>query len=435
MSSSTLPALVLLGLVTLLPSPVRALSGLVMNQTAIIVDNYGAVNLDDVADRDKLRDEVAKRQVLMANNFVAALKSGSWRRELERLVDPAAVASIPPSVVTALEGLQPIDYDGTWDAQDQERLDKIRVALALKGLLDFGVPGKVELDEEPGGAAGEALATYLAEAADADPAFLRRVREYEDAYQRLCVIRVEGSSGERSTTPFDVEGAILGMMNDATAGVANPPPDSLVYGFVDHVASLFVDPSASGWRINPSWWNVTLASGALAAAGDTYSLVSGAQLLGVKMNEIDPATATAEEIVEALSTARKYSLAYRGRVYTFADAVPGTWSGGAELAYHAGSVASSTESTHQVRILEWVGVKDEPLTIMAADMSEQVSGLGAALPEFPVSEELLLILKLIEAFQEPATNVPASEPDTEVEGGGGPTPGVFTGGGGIGSSF
>jgi len=414
------------------------LSGLVMGETSIIEDNFGYVNLDDVDARDGLREEVSKRNVVFANNFVAYLKTGEWRQNLEKLINPADAASFPSTLVGWLEGLDPIDFNGTWDSEDQARLDKIRSAMAIKGLLDFGAPGKAKPSDVAGEAAGDATEAFLLGGlGGADPALLQRIREYEDAYQRMWVIKVEGTEGRKDAPALDVEGAIIGMMNGATSGVANPPSQGDVDGFIESIAGLFADPTDDGWKINPGWWNLTHAGGGLVNQADQYNLVSGAQLLGIKMNDINPATASANEIIEALSTASKYSIEYSGRIVSGATGVSGTWTSGNSMSYSQGALDTSTDPADTIRILDHVGVKEEPLKILAADHSDVVSGLSAEIPEFPVSEELLLLIKLIQAFQDPATNVPATEGNFEgpSSGGGSSLGTTFNGCGGLGSSF
>ena len=415
------------------------LYGLVISETAIIEDNYGYINLDDVDARDELRDEIGKRNVLFANNFVKFLKTGKWRESLKKLINPADVAAFPSSLVSWLENdVQPIDFDGTWDDEDRERLDKIRSAMAIKGLLDFGVPGKSMPHEVAGEATGGAIEGFLiGSTGGADPALLQKIKEYEDAYQKMWVIKVEGSTGRSDAPTIDIEGAIIGMMNQAIAGVANPPSQGDVDAFVESVSGLFADPTDGGWKINSGWWNLTHAGSSLASQANQYNMVSGAQLLGIKMKDINPATASADEIIEALSTASKYSIEYSGKIYSGATAVSGTWSSGSAMNYSQGALDTSTNPADVIRVLETVGVKEEPLNIIAANHSEAVSGLATEIPEFPVSEELLLLIKLIQAFQEPATNVPAAEASFTgpSSGGNNGLTTTFGGGGGLGSSF
>ncbi len=431
-----------LAVVLLSPTLLQAadLHGLVISETAIIEDNYGYINLDDVDARDELRDEIGKRNVLFANNFVRYLKTGQWRENLKKLVNPADVASIPNNLVSWLENdVEEINFDGTWDDEDQERLDKIRSAMAIKGLLDFGIPGKSMPHEIPGEASGDAIEGFLiGSSGGADPAFLQKIREYEDNYQKMWVIKVEGSDGRADAPAIDIEGAIIGMMNQAISGVKNPPSQGDVDSFVESVSGLFADPTDGGWKINSGWWNLTHAGGSLASTANQYNMVSGAQLLGIKMKDINPATATADELIEALSTASKYSIEYSGKIYSGATNVSGTWSSGSSMAYSMGALDTSTNPADVIRVLETVSVKEEPLNILAANHSEEVSGLSSEIPEFPVSEELLLLIKLVQAFQEPATEVPASEGSFTGPSSGGNAGGVtttFGGGGGLGSSF
>ncbi len=396
----------------------RLFTSLGTRASALIKDTDGDLDIDDPEDRDFIRTLVDDRVIQFANHFASNLDVDRLKESLSRLVDPAMVAAVPSSFWDALTGLPQLPRDGTWTDEDSADLRKVRSAYMLVSLMEFGAPGKFALFDDP--TLGERGGVEEFDAVkETPPGLLARLKEYEDAYQRLMIIRLLGAQ-----TGPDPAVAGLNAARGLVAGIQNAPGEALLQQWWGTILSGPLKPAADIWRLNDQWWQLNPSSGAVQAKGDELdsadpskpAILSGAQLLSTELSRIQASNLGADAILERLATADNWKLEAKYQSYPIgADVASGVWSvNGLTLSYAPpGGTPKSPARTSNVVCMS-LRMVNKPIELLAFDHSYQVSHgesyppMGG--PMLPARSFLQFLDQLLEARVKYATDVPETLP-------------------------
>lgn len=423
----------------------RMYAPMASRSVALFQDTDGELDIDDPNDRDFIRTTVDDRVIQFANHFAQSLDVGALRASLTRLIDPAIVAAVPPAFWSAFNDLPLLPTDGTWTPQNSTDLRKIRSAFMLVSMLEFGAPGKFALYDEPGGAQG-GVDTFAGENGS-DPELLKKIKEYEDAWQRLVLIRI------LALVPSGEDPAVAGLKaaRELAKGRANTLPEPVLQQWWAAVVAGPLKPAAEIWKVNRAWWDMSRGSAKVrtkfdeldaSAAGKPLPL-SGAQLVGTEQRAIGAGSVDPESLLERLATADDWKV--KAEYQSYPDGVNvagGTWSqNGLSLSYAPpGSPAVSPTLTGNIALMS-LTMENNPIDLYVLDKSYQVAygesyASDEAGPALPVRGVLRFLERLLEAREKYAADVEQSLADFPGGARGTPsTSGAFSRGVGIGSSM
>lgn len=413
---------------------------------AIFTDADRDLDIDDPGDRDIIRDIVDARVIQFANHFAANLDVTQLKKSLSRLVDPGMVAAVPPTFWDALTGLPQLPTDGTWTDDDTKDLRKIRAAFMLVSMMEFGAPGKFALFEEPAGTRG-GIERFSGEVGS-DPEFLKKIKEYEDGWQRLMIVRVLGMPGgaEGSSDPATTG---LAEIRSLLGSVQNGPPDSVLQTWWAGICNGPLKPASDLWKLNQSWWELNAGSDKVRArasaleGGPKPAILSGAQLLSTEVRGITPDSLGADDLLEKLSTADRWTVKLSFSSYPPGITLgAGTWaSQGLSLVYTPSGTYTVSDTRTDNFICSRIEMANEPIDLYMLDRSYQVAynetyPSDDAGPVIPARSWVHLLDQLLAAREKPPTNLPPTEGGFSGSShGGGPQNGYFSSSRGLGSSF
>lgn len=412
---------------------------------ALFQDTDGDLDIDDPDDRDFIRTTVDDRVVQFANHFAATLDVAQLKSSIAKLVDPAMASAIPAAFWNSLTGLPQLPTDSSgWSPENAADLRKIRSAFMLVSMLEFGAPGKFALLDDAGGTRG-GVDTFAAEQGT-DPELLKKVKEYEDAWQRLLIVRILGF------TPSAQDPAVVGRTTArALATGQNAPSDAVLDQWWAGVTAGPLKPASDIWKLNQAWWDLnpgsdkarTKAGELDAAAGGKTPILSGAQLVSTEARGIAPGSPDPAALLEKLSTADNWKI--KANYQSYPDGVPvtgGTWTiNGLNLSYAVpGNPPVSPTRTSNV-ICASLEMVNEPLDLYFFDKSYQVAygesySSEDAVPNFPARSIAQYLDRLLDAREKPPVSLPATIGDFAGGTRGRSTvSGSFSASAGIGTSF
>lgn len=367
----------------------------------IVPDNAGVTDLDDPADRERLRDYVSRKTVEFANSFVREVKSGAFEAELDRLVQVAGGGASRDKLVTFLGTLNEIPDPENLTAASlpanlKDELKKIQLAWTLVQLVRYGAPGfRTTFD-----AGGVADAGFdFVESVDGDRELLERIKAFEDDFERYIEVARPGESTARPP-PDQAEQLMYAALVQlvSSSNLDNPPTAAQLQTFAAAIVAEHLTPGDQIWSISASWHSFSGSSAEVQGRSGAAMFSSGAQILSWSLPrmDLDDPDAARDEI---------------GKAYNFSFSGAG-WEGKYAFSGGAWSLASGDGMTYtpnggnlvpdplapDVKVLQSLNVDAEPVEMEVRDESPVLAGYQAAPDTIQVADVVQDYWKELEAF-------------------------------------
>lgn len=387
----------------------------VTSKTSFLIPDRGyQYTLEDPDDRSRLRGLFHARTIRFANSFVASLKGGAFRNELERVAQIGAGGANAEKLHAFLEGLEVVDdgavAGGMLPPAEEAKLKRIRLAWSLVQMVRYGAPGFRSTFETPGDPGG--FEEFL-ERAQLDREFLARVKEFEDRYEKFIEVSKDGVvPGVSTLTQDQILDAMYASLKDifdqkGDLAPGTRPPDGLLRDFARAIVEKHLTSPDDVWRIQPSWYDFAGTTGEVRQRTQQNFMSSGFQILAWSLPRVDfgdPEAAVAE-------MGKAYQIDFKFEGWTRpggpgAD-FPGNWgmSGATELRYSTDPTGWTTGPGPEVSIFEAVKVETSPIPMKILDQSLARTGLTPNPDELSIEELVRAYWKELEAYDNPPGNL------------------------------